>query len=364
MSQQQNPAPVAFGKATRRATPLLVGLFSPAGCGKTYSALRLAEGMRRITGGRIKVIDTEGKRALHYAPLEGMAPAPGQFDFDYFEFRPPYSSLRFLEALREANKTPGPIVVDSLSHEHTGEGGYLDLHDDEVKRLCASGGFKSPYAANFPAYAVPARNRSKLVQGIVTMGLNAVFCFRAKDRSEMVKDGDDRTKIKELGWMPIAGEEFLFEMTVLALLDPRLPRGTPNWNPELPGEALRTKLPWFLKEYLNDPKNPKQLNEETGEKLAAWASGRATEPPTVAEYQAVADRDEFARLEKRRGEWWNTLKPDAKAALKPAADAAKARVEAMPKSPPPPPPAARPDENLDAEPPEEPYGTGDPSLER
>jgi hypothetical protein len=36
--------------------------------GKTVSALRLACGIQRVTPGEIFIVDTEGRRALHYAP--------------------------------------------------------------------------------------------------------------------------------------------------------------------------------------------------------------------------------------------------------------------------------------------------------
>src|SRR5262245_61922329 len=53
--------------AERDQVPLWVALVGPSSSGKTKSALRLAEGMQRITGGDIHVVDTESKRAKHYA---------------------------------------------------------------------------------------------------------------------------------------------------------------------------------------------------------------------------------------------------------------------------------------------------------
>jgi hypothetical protein len=40
----------------------------------------------------------------------------------------------FLQAVREQLKLkPAAIIVDTLSDEHEGEGGYLDWHDNEVE---------------------------------------------------------------------------------------------------------------------------------------------------------------------------------------------------------------------------------------
>jgi adenylylsulfate kinase-like enzyme len=53
--------------AKREHVPLLIGLTGPSGGGKTFSALRLATGIQQVTGGDIYFIDTESRRALHYA---------------------------------------------------------------------------------------------------------------------------------------------------------------------------------------------------------------------------------------------------------------------------------------------------------
>src|SRR6516164_9578510 len=53
--------------AVRESVPLLIGLMGPSSSGKTYSALRLATGIQRVTGGEIYCIDTESRRMLHYA---------------------------------------------------------------------------------------------------------------------------------------------------------------------------------------------------------------------------------------------------------------------------------------------------------
>jgi len=110
--------------AVRSQVPLLIGLVSPSGAGKTYSALRLATGIQRVVGGEIFVVDTESRRALHYAE---------QFKFKHVQFNAPFGPLDYLAAIehcvREGAKT---IVVDSLSHEHEGPGGVLEMHEQEI----------------------------------------------------------------------------------------------------------------------------------------------------------------------------------------------------------------------------------------
>ena len=71
-----------FKPATRERTPCMVGIVGPSGTGKTFSALRLATGMQKVSGGDVAVVDTEGRRALHYAD---------KFKFLHLDFGPPPS---------------------------------------------------------------------------------------------------------------------------------------------------------------------------------------------------------------------------------------------------------------------------------
>ena len=76
--------------ATRERVPVLVGLMGPSGSGKTFSALRLAAGMQTISGGEVFVIDTEARRATHYAD---------RFRFRHIDFGAPFGPLDYLDAI-------------------------------------------------------------------------------------------------------------------------------------------------------------------------------------------------------------------------------------------------------------------------
>ena len=63
-----------------------------------------------------------------------------EFPLTYLEFKPPFSSRRYLEALQAAadRAEGGVVVLDSTSHEHEGEGGYLELHESELDRMAGT----------------------------------------------------------------------------------------------------------------------------------------------------------------------------------------------------------------------------------
>ena len=71
----------------------MVGLMGASGSGKTFSALRIATGIQRVTGGEVCVIDTESRRSLHYAD---------DFRFMHMQFDARLGPLRYLEAIKAA----------------------------------------------------------------------------------------------------------------------------------------------------------------------------------------------------------------------------------------------------------------------
>lgn len=256
-------------EATREKLPLIGGLMGPSGGGKTYSALRLATGIQRVNGGDIFVIDTEAKRALHYAK---------DFRFRHVEFHAPFCPLDYLAAIEHCVKRgAGVIIVDSMSHEHEGPGGVLEQHATESERL-AKEWHTSAASVNFPAWSVPKARRRRLINTVVQLGVSSIFCFRAKEKSKPVKRGEvvdgerqEKAGLVELGWMPIAGEEFVYEMGFNLLLEPGSD-GRPNLAPTESGTKRMIKLPGQFRKLID---GTKQLDESIGEALARWASGEA-----------------------------------------------------------------------------------------
>ena len=250
--------------ATREQVPLLVGLAGASGSGKTFSALRLATGMQRVTGGEIFGLDTEHRRMLHYAD---------QFKFRHIDFKAPFGSMDYLSALEHcASHGAGVVIVDSASHEHDGVGGVLETHEAELDRM-AGDDYGKRNRMTFAAWAKPKANRRKLINGILQLGINAIFCYRAKPKLKIVPGKQP----VDLGWMPICGEEMVFEMTANCLLYPNS-GGVPTWETEMPGERQMMKLP---SQFQSIFQASKPLDEDIGQQLAAWAAGDEVKKPAA-----------------------------------------------------------------------------------
>jgi hypothetical protein len=247
-------------QAKRGALPLFVGLCGASGSGKTFSALRLAAGIQRVCGGELVVIDTESNRALHYAD---------RFAFKHLPFSPPFSPDDYWEAIQAAVAAGArTIVIDSMSHEHEGPGGVLELHEKEAERIQKAWGCSAD-TAQFPAWKEPKGQRRRLINNILQLHCNLVVCFRAKRKVKMQKNERGKQVPTDQGWMPIAGDEYAYEMTALGVLPPGS-SGVPDWKTTDPGSELVTKRPAQFHDIL---KPGAQLTEDMGEAMARWAAG-------------------------------------------------------------------------------------------
>lgn len=279
-TQQPNarqPRIFTSAKATRKKIPVWVGLAGPSGSGKTMSALRIAQGMVNKTGGKIGLIDTENNRAAHYSK---------DFDFEHLPFSPPFGSLDYLDAVTHLiAKGCTAIIIDSMSHEHEGIGGMLEQHEEEIDNLISrskSNPRPSRNEMSMLAWNRPKMNRRHMIQAMLQLDVNIIFCFRAKEKLKI-----SGSKVDKLGWMPIAAEELVYEMTLQALLPPGS-KGVPTWSPTGLGEKTTVKLPrQFEKVFAR----ARQFDEEMGLSLATWGSGAdALDPSAAANYGTQTER--------------------------------------------------------------------------
>jgi hypothetical protein len=299
--------------AVRESTGLMASLVGPSGGGKTYSALRLASGIRNVVGGEIDLIDTENGRALHYAD---------DFRFNHVRFAAPFSPLDYLAAIRYcAQRGAKTVIVDSMSHEHDGPGGVLEWHDNDMVRLAQLWNTTTD-KANLAAWKEPKSARKRLIVEMLQLNINIILTFRAKDKIKP-RGG----QVLELGWMPICGEEFMYEMALQILLRPGA-NGVPDWHSDFEGERSMMKLPKQFMEFFGEPK---QIDEQLGERLAKWAAGGIKPAPEldalIADFAKCESEKEYKALEKRRAALWAKPMPAGyKARVKDASDGALKRI--------------------------------------
>lgn len=257
--------------AVRERVPLLLGLVGPSSSGKTYSALRLAAGMQRVIGGDIFFIDTEARRGMHYAD---------RFKFRHVDFQPPFGPLDYLAAIEHClNQGAKILVIDSMTHEHSGTGGVMDQAEAWLDQKCGDD-WKKRQAMQMLAWVKPKQQRKKLNAAIVQLGLNAIFCYRAHEKIKPVR-GEEPEK---LGWQPETTSTLHYDMVQRFLLPPGCD-GCPSFFPETDAEKRMAKNPEQFRDWF---KPGVQLSEDIGERLARWAAGDASRKPLPGEAELLA----------------------------------------------------------------------------
>ena len=244
----------SFRPAVRENVGLWINLIGGTGSGKTYSAFRLASG---IAGGKpFAVIDTENRRALHYADM---------FKFEHAELRPPFRPQTYSDAVVAADAAGYPvIVVDSGSHVWAGDGGVLDWQEEELERMAGSD-YAKRERVKMSAWIKPKMAHKHMVQKLLQVKAHIILCLRAEEKIEMVRvDGQLKVQPKQSmtgkdGWIPVCDKNLPFEATVSFLLLASKP-GIPH--PIKLQEQHKALFP------LDTP-----ITEQSGQRLAAWAAG-------------------------------------------------------------------------------------------
>lgn len=241
-----------------------IAIAGSTGAGKTESAMRLARGYVGPSG-KFLVIDSEEKRALYkkarYQP------------WDWMDFQPPFSPVAYIAAL-EAGKGYQAVIVDSASHEYSGPGGMQDMQLEDLERM-AKGDAGRMERLTAPAWKRAKLEHKKLMAHIIRYPTLLIFCLRAEPKIKFVKDDQGKTQIVDAGYKPICEKMMMYEMLVGAMMhadNPGVPLHIKKLEPDLE--------PVFVA--------GQQVDESTGERLAAWANKGAALIPKAAAKPAPA----------------------------------------------------------------------------
>jgi hypothetical protein len=178
----------------------------------------------------------------------------------------PFTPERYTEAIKAGVDAGfGTIVVDSASHEWEGVGGVLELQEEWFRKL---GGRDS---VNMLSWAHAKKPHKRFMQFLLQQPAHIILCFRAEDKIEIVKvNGETVVRPKASltgldGWIPICEKRMPYELT-LSLL----------FTPDAKGIPKVIKL-----EGHHEPMVPldRQLGEQSGKALAAWAAGAGAGVP-------------------------------------------------------------------------------------
>ena len=232
----------------REAAKIVLGLCGPSGEGKTFSALLLALGLAGGDPSKVGLLDTENRRGSLY---DDIFDDPGKKrPFLIGELNPPFSPYRYSQAMREfADKGVEALVVDSMSHEHEGEGGL-----EEIAHKPKTDGTPRKIAD----WITAKREHKRFMNTLLYLPCHVVCCFRAREKMDFKNTGPNGQPVS-LGIQPVCEKNVLFEMTASFLLR----------NQGQERDII--KLPKCLEPILG---GSGYLTVEHGRKLRDWVGGQ------------------------------------------------------------------------------------------
>lgn len=190
-------------KAKREKVYTKIALMGASGSGKTYSALRLAQGMaeelKAQTGKEAKILlgNTEKSRGVYYAD---------KFDYDIVNLEKPYSPEKYIEFINFAVESGYDILIlDSTTPEWDGEGGCLEAHT-------LAGGKYQDWAKVTPRH-------EKFLSVLAGSPIHIIATMRGKDQYDLEKDDKGKLSVKKLGVGAKQREGFEYEFTATFLID-------------------------------------------------------------------------------------------------------------------------------------------------
>lgn len=229
-------------KAERKKAKLRLGIAAPSGAGKTYSALLLAFGL----GGKVGLIDTEHGSGDLYAHLG---------DYDIIGIEAPYTVNKYTQAIKAFEQAGyNTVIIDSLSHAWSGDGGLLDKQGKMADRGTNS----------FAAWRTITPEHNALVDAMLSSPCHIIATMRAKQEYVLETNAKGKQEPKKVGMAPVQREGMEYEFTVMLDVDM-----------QHVASASKDRTSLFDGQYM-------KITPDTGKMLLAWLE-MGVEAPVFSE---------------------------------------------------------------------------------
>lgn len=256
-----------------------VAITGPAGVGKTFSAIRLANGLADDGNGGllgpIVVIDTEGNSAAKY---RSMAPTlrsarPAQFAkvvkgadrIPLVENDP-----RLFIAGINAASTAAVIIVDSITHAWEGTKAIVDAAGDRERARAKEAG-RSANPNTFALWKDAAPMWAALMDTIMNSPAHVIVTMRSKKHYVIEEGRNGRSAPRVVGMQPEAreGTDHTFDIVL-------------DMTPDHIAEVSKTRMSALDGRQIDRP------DEELGREIRAWLDSVAYTPPHIARLLELA----------------------------------------------------------------------------
>jgi len=129
-------------------------------------------------------------------------------NYDVQTILAPYSVQKYLEAIHEAEQEGYDVlIIDSLSHVWSGEGGLLDVHS-KLTSTSKSGNSYTAWARVTPLY-------NKLIEAMLSSKCHVIATMRSKTDYAMSQGDKGKTEIRKVGLAPVQRDGMDYEFTIV-----------------------------------------------------------------------------------------------------------------------------------------------------
>lgn len=186
-----------FQKAVKTQRKLRMALMGPSGSGKTMTALLLAQEL--ANGGKIALLDTERGSASLYSD---------KFEFDTCALDT-YKPQTYIEAIHAAAMAGyNVLVIDSLSHAWSGEGGVLD-------QVNAQPGNK--FTDGWGKVGTPLQNQ--LLKAVLDAPMHVIATMRVKTEYAVEMNDKGKSVPRRIGLAAVQRDGVEYEFDIIGVLD-------------------------------------------------------------------------------------------------------------------------------------------------
>jgi hypothetical protein len=226
--------------------------------------------------GRIVLVDTENGRGSIFADL-----IPGSYNT--LRLDAPFSPDRYQQAIVTAEASSDVVVVDSMSHEWSGEGGVLDWADAELERM--GGGDNN----KMRSWIKPKMAHKLMVQRLLRCAVPLICCLRGEEKTHITKpeNGQKGKVITDEFSSPLFDPRFIFEML---LNFETVSKPGKDGNLEGGFVIARKVTHPSISALLPSPSD--QISVSTGEALARWCNA----PGSASDSASSSPKDESAEV--------------------------------------------------------------------
>jgi adenosyl cobinamide kinase/adenosyl cobinamide phosphate guanylyltransferase len=197
-----------FRKAKAEQAAIKMGIYGPAGSGKTFTALLLAEGLAKKTGTRVAYVDTEHGTDFYCKAVPTRRVHPEAFDFDAIYTR---SITEVEQAVKSLGEEYGVVVIDSITH----------LWEAAI----ASYSGKQTSAGTIPMYAWSKIKKpyKSIMAALLSSKAHVIICGR---QGVEYATNEETEELQAVGFKMKAEGETAYEPHILIRMESVKPRKT------------------------------------------------------------------------------------------------------------------------------------------